>query len=409
MSIPWSKMAQNTPSSVVRDMLQAAQAPGMISLAGGLPAQTSFPLEAIRVAYEKVFMSGAAALQYAETEGYRPLRAKIAERLESKGIPASPDHMLLTTGSQQSIDLVCRILLDPGDRVLVESPTYLAALQVIHSYQAESHGVACDDHGMLPESLEEQLQLHRPKLVYINPTFSNPTGKVWSRERRQQAVDLCRKYGVLILEDDPYGEIRFNPEQLDVPALAELDAVSYDGPSNVIYTSTFSKTVAPGLRTGWILAAPDIVKMAARAKQGADLHSSSIDQRALHALLESFDLDAHIRHISEDYEQRMKTLTTLMAAKAWEGISWNSPQGGMFLWLQFPEGMLASNLFTYGIQEKVCIVPGDSFYAGTPELNRMRINFTHTDPELLPEAVERMDRAIQRWHASLTSDSVVTL
>ncbi|MCK6075460.1 PLP-dependent aminotransferase family protein [Paenibacillus silvae] len=409
MSTPWSKMAQNTPSSVVRDMLQAAQAPGMISLAGGLPAQTSFPLEAIRTAYEKVFMSGSAALQYAETEGYRPLRVKIAERLEGKGLPASPDHMLLTTGSQQSIDLVCRILLDPGDSVLVESPTYLAALQVIQSYQGVSHGVACDDHGMLPESLEEQLQLHRPKLVYINPTFSNPTGKVWSRERRQQAVDLCRKYGVLILEDDPYGEIRFNPEQLDAPALAALDAASYEGPSNVIYTSTFSKTVAPGLRTGWILAAPDIVKIAARAKQGADLHSSSIDQRALHALLETFDLDAHIRYISQDYEQRMRTLTELMSRKSWEGITWNSPQGGMFLWLTLPEGMLASNLFTYGIQEKVCIVPGDSFYAGTPELNRMRINFTHTDPELLPEAVERMDRAIQRWHASSQSDHVVTM
>ncbi|PYE47431.1 PLP-dependent aminotransferase family protein [Paenibacillus barcinonensis] len=409
MSTPWSKMAQNTPSSVVRDMLQAAQAPGMISLAGGLPAQTSFPLEAIRAAYEKVFMSGSAALQYAETEGYRPLRVKIAERLEAKGLPASPDHMLLTTGSQQSIDLVCRILLDAGDSVLVESPTYLAALQVIQSYQGVSHGVACDEHGMLPESLEEQLQLHRPKLVYINPTFSNPTGKVWSRERRQQAVDLCRKYGVLILEDDPYGEIRFNPEQLDAPALAALDAASYEGPSNVIYTSTFSKTVAPGLRTGWILAAPDIVKIAARAKQGADLHSSSIDQRALHALLETFDLDAHIRHISQDYEQRMITLTELMTRKSWEGITWNSPQGGMFLWLTLPEGMLASNLFTYGIQEKVCIVPGDSFYAGTPELNRMRINFTHTDPELLPEAVERMDRAIQRWHASSQSDHVVTM
>lgn len=409
MSTTWSKMAQNTPSSVVRDMLQAAQAPGMISLAGGLPAQTSFPLEAIRLAYEKVFMSGSAALQYAETEGYRPLRVKIAERLESKGLPASPDHMLLTTGSQQSIDLICRILLDPGDRVLVESPTYLAALQVIQSYQGVSHGVACDDHGMLPESLEEQLQLHRPKLVYINPTFSNPTGKIWSRERRQQAVDLCRKYGVLILEDDPYGEIRFNPEQLDAPALASLDAASYEGPSNVIYTSTFSKTVAPGLRTGWILAAPDIVKIAARAKQGADLHSSSIDQRALHALLETFDLDGHIRHISQDYEQRMKKLTTLMASKSWDGITWNSPQGGMFLWLQLPEGMLASNLFTYGIQEKVCIVPGDSFYAGTPELNRMRINFTHTDPELLPEAAQRMDRAIQRWHASNQSEHIVTM
>ena len=409
MNTPWSKMAQNTPSSVVRDMLQAAQAPGMISLAGGLPAQSSFPLEAIRAAYEKVFMGGSAALQYAETEGYRPLRVKIAERLESKGLPASPDHMLLTTGSQQSIDLVCRILVDPGDCVLVESPTYLAALQVIQSYQGISHGVACDEHGMLPESLEEQLKLHRPKLVYINPTFSNPTGKVWSRERRQQAVDLCRKYGVLILEDDPYGEIRFNPEQLDAPALAALDAASYEGPSNVIYTSTFSKTVAPGLRTGWILAAPDIIKIAARAKQGADLHSSSIDQRALHALLETFELDAHIRNISQDYEQRMKKLTSLMASKSWDGITWNSPQGGMFLWLQLPEGMLAGNLFTYGIQEKVCIVPGDSFYAGTPELNRMRIHFTHNDPELLPEAVERMDRASQRWHASNHSDPVVTL
>lgn len=231
----------------------------------------------------------------------------------------SAQEMLLTTGSQQAIDLLCRILIDPGDAVLVEAPTYLAALQVLGSYRADIRVVDSDEQGMLPEHLEEQLRTHRPKLLYAVPTFNNPSGATWSKERREQVVGLCRKYGVLILEDNPYGEIAFDETPgAYPPALAAIDR-SLDGDSCVVYTGTFSKIVAPGLRTGWITGPLELIRVVAKAKQAADLHSSAIDQRALHELLQSFDLEGHIRVISREYQSRMKLLSAELSSRNWEG------------------------------------------------------------------------------------------
>lgn len=401
MKINYADMTNHLGSSAVRDILKITQGKDIISLAGGLPAEELFPAEAIREAYSRVLTGDPSALQYGLTEGYLPLREQIAARLGQQGIPVSSEEMILTTGSQQAIDLLCRILLDPGDTVLVEAPTYLAALQVLGSYRADIQVVKSDEEGLLPEHLEEQLRTHRPKLLYAVPTFNNPSGATWSKVRREQVVELCRKYGVLMLEDNPYGEIRFDesPEAYP-PTLAAIDR-NLGGDTCVVYTGTFSKIVAPGLRTGWIIGPAGLVKMIARAKQAADLHSSTIDQRALHELLLTFDLEAHIRLVSREYKSRMKLLSAELASQSWQDTSFLEPRGGMFLWLSLPARIHTAELLPLAVEQGVAFVPGEVFYSEQPMKNTMRLNFTHTRPELLPLAVQRLTTALSRYEERL--------
>lgn len=397
MKINYAEMTNHLGSSAVRDILKITQGKAIISLAGGLPAEELFPAEAVHDAYNRVLASGSSALQYGLTEGYLPLREQIAARLSSQGIPVTADEMLLTTGSQQAIDLLCRILLDPGDAVLVEAPTYLAALQVLGSYRADIHVVRSDEHGMLPEHLEQQLRTHRPKLLYTVPTFNNPSGATWSTERREQTVELCRRYGVLILEDNPYGEIKFDETPgAYPPALTAIDR-NLEGDPCVVYTGTFSKIVAPGLRTGWITGPSELITVIAKAKQAADLHSSTIDQRALHELLQVFDLESHIRLISREYGSRMKLLSAELTSRNWEGVSFLEPRGGMFLWLTLPQHIHTARLLPLAVEQGVAFVPGEVFYSAEPLENTMRLNFTHTRPELLPVAVQRLEAALSRY------------
>ncbi len=316
MNYRYSAAARNLGSSAVREILKLTQGGDMISLAGGLPAEDLFPLEAVRSAYESVFREDRGVLQYGLTEGYAPLRGAIADRLRLQGMPVSADELLLTTGSQQAIDLICRTLIDPGDAVLVESPTYLAALQVLGSYRAKIIPVDGDEHGMDPDDLERKLALHRPKLLYAVPTFGNPTGHTWSSARRLAVVEACRRHGTPILEDNPYGELSFAPSgQLPPPSLSAV-AHSLGCGDLVLYTGTFSKIVAPALRTGWIAADRSLIAVLARAKQAADLHSGTVDQRALEALLRNFDLAGHIAAVSLEYGVRMKRLSAVLAARA---------------------------------------------------------------------------------------------
>lgn len=406
MKINYAEMTNHLGSSAVREILKITQGNEIISLAGGLPAEELFPVEAVRDAYSRVLTRDVTALQYGLTEGYLPLREQIAARLGQQGIPVSAQEMILTTGSQQAIDLLCRILIDPGDTVLVEAPTYLAALQVLGSYRADIHAVESDEQGMLPEHLEEQLRLHRPKLLYAVPTFNNPSGATWSRERREQVVGLCRRYGVLILEDNPYGEIAFDETPgAYPPTLAAIDR-NQDGDSCVVYTGTFSKIVAPGLRTGWITGPAELIRVVAKAKQAADLHSSAIDQRALHELLQVFDLENHIRLISREYQSRMKLLSAELSSRNWEGASFLEPRGGMFLWLTLPGRINTAELLPLAVEQGVAFVPGEVFYSASPLKNAMRLNFTHTRPELLPLAVQRLESALSRYEESLAPSAL---
>ncbi|MEK5256236.1 PLP-dependent aminotransferase family protein [Paenibacillus sp. FSL F4-0125] len=397
MDIKYSTAANHLGSSAVREILKVTQGNDIISLAGGLPGEDLFPLEAVRDAYNRVLSSDTSALQYGLTEGFTPLRDKIAERLTRQGIPVSASEMILTTGSQQAIDLLCKILLDPGDAVLVEAPTYLAALQVLGSYRADIHTINNDEQGILPDHLENQIQKLRPKLLYAVPTFNNPSGATWSKERREKVVEICRRYNVLILEDNPYGEITFEENKdLYPPSLASIDR-SYGGDYCVAYTGTFSKIVAPALRTGWIIGDSNLIKTIAKAKQAADLHSSTIDQRALDELLLHFDIEQHIRVISREYYSRMKLLSAELRSQNWEGAHFSEPRGGMFLWLTLSQEINTKELLPLAVENGVAFVPGEVFYSSQPLKNKMRLNFTHTPPELIPVAVQRLEKALVEW------------
>lgn len=401
MKIQYAEMTNHLGSSAVRDILKVTQGKDIISLAGGLPGEELFPLAAVQDAYNRALSGSASALQYGLTEGYTPLREAVAARLARQGIPVQASDMLLTTGSQQAIDLFCKVLLNPGDKVLVEAPTYLAALQVLNSYRADIITVEGDAFGMLPEHLEEQLKLHRPKMLYTVPTFNNPSGGSWSRERREQAVALCRRYNVLILEDNPYGEIAFDETPgAYPPSMAAIDRSSGEEQC-VVYTGTFSKIVAPALRTGWITGPSELISVIAKAKQAADLHSSAIDQRALYELLQHFDIDSHIRLISREYHSRMKLLAGELSGERWNGTSFREPRGGMFLWLELPSGIDTTKLLPFAVEQGVAFVPGEVFYAAEPLKNAMRLNFTHTPPQLLPAAVRRLETALERYGQTL--------
>ncbi|WP_442601662.1 aminotransferase-like domain-containing protein [Paenibacillus sp. KN14-4R] len=392
MKFQFSKSLDGFSSSAVRDILKLTQGKSIISFAGGLPAEELFPLDAVSEAFQRVMAQGKSALQYGLTEGYIPLRQSIANWMGEKGIQVSIDQMLLTTGSQQAIDLLTRIYIDPGDVILVEEPTYLAAIQVFQSRGAKIVSVSGDKDGLDPDDLKAKINEHHPKMIYVIPTFSNPTGKVWSLERRQSVLNICREAEVLILEDDPYGEIKFGDTET-YPSIFALSGQA-EG-SCVVYTSTFSKTVAPALRTGWVVGDPELIRNMSRMKQAADLHSSTLDQQTLHQLMEHFDLNQHIRTIRAHYEERMRLMADLLTERNWPGVTWIEPKGGMFFWVELPEGIRAEELLPKAVEQGVAFVPGYPFYAGNAKHNTMRLNYTHSDRESLIEGMNRLDRAIQ--------------
>jgi 2-aminoadipate transaminase len=399
MEYAYSRTVDALTSSAVREILKLTQGSQVISLAGGLPAEDFFPIDEMREAFNRAFDQGAKALQYGLTDGYIPLREWIVDRMKKKNIHVGIDNMILTTGSQQAVDLLSRIYLDEGDVVLVENPTYLAALQLFQFRGIRAVPVDGDENGMDLDDLFKKIQQYRPKMVYVVPTFANPTGKVWSLERRLGLLRLCREHNVLILEDDPYGELQFDGTD-PYPTIFSLD--QHPNGSAVIYTSTFSKTVAPALRTGWAIGDREVIQTMVRAKQAVDLHSSSIDQLALYQLLSHFDLDRHIAKIREEYRKRMQVMVDLLSRQGWTDIKWNQPKGGMFLWVELPEYVNAEQLLVHSVQEGVAFVPGSPFYAAEPKVNTLRLNFTHTDPESMQIAVTRFAKAVSEYCQSVT-------
>lgn len=392
MEYLFSKLSERVKTSAVREILKLTQGESVISFAGGLPSEELFPVEAVRKAFLQVFEGGNRSLQYGLTEGFMPLRAAIADRMAKKGMAVEPDQVLLATGSQQVLDLVTRVLIDPDDVILVENPTYLAALQVFSGSGATVVPIAGDENGPDVADLVAKISEYKPRLFYAIPTFSNPTGAVWSIGRRLAILEACRAHDVVILEDDPYGELQFDPS-LRIPTLYALQQ-QVDG-AVVVYTSTFSKIVAPAVRTGWVTGPAEIISAVARAKQSADLHSSSLDQQALYFLLRDFDLDGHIANICHTYKDQMDWMTRLLADYRWPGVTWNRPAGGMFLWLKLPPEMNAERLLKIAVAEGVAFVPGFPFYASDPHLNTLRMNYTHGGKEEIREGMIRFARAFE--------------
>ncbi|GIP38879.1 aminotransferase [Paenibacillus sp. J31TS4] len=397
MEYRFSESMKLFQSSAVRDILKLTQGRSIISFAGGLPAEELFPIEAVKNAAAAAFDQGKGALQYGLTEGYTPLREALAERMAAKGMNVTANEMILTTGSQQVIDLLTRVYIDPGDVILVQQPTYLAALQVFQARGAKVVSVAGDENGPDLEDTARKIAEYKPKMLYAVPTFSNPTGFVWSLDRREGILNLCTENDILLLEDDPYGELQYGSEET-YPSIFSLRGSAQGSP--VVYTSTFSKTVAPALRTGWAIGDPAVIRMMAQAKQAADLHSSTLDQQTLYQLLVSFDLDAHIRLIRRHYEDRMRLMTKLLGELDVPGLKWNEPKGGMFLWLQLPEGLKAETLMVKAVEEGVAFVPGSTFFADNPQYNTIRMNFTHSNPEEMKLGMERLERAMKACLAS---------
>jgi 2-aminoadipate transaminase len=394
---------RSAKSSPVRELLALTERPGVISFAGGLPAPELFDVAGLRAAFAAVLESeaGARALQYSTTEGNPALRAAIADRLSSRGVSTGVDDLLITSGSQQALTLVATLLLEPGDRVLVEEPSYLAALQCFQLAQAECVPVPCDEDGLIPEALEPLIVQHRPKLLYTVPTFHNPTGRTLPLERRRRLVALADRTGVWVVEDDPYGELRYAGEP--VPALASMA----EADARVLSVSTLSKTVAPGLRLGWVRAPRSLLRPLTIAKQAADLHSSTIDQAAAAVWLAATDLDAHVAGLRAAYGARRDALLNGLAAALPPGSTHNWPEGGMFVWARLPEGWDAAALLPRALEREVAYVPGEHFFSGPPDRASLRLSFTTHQPDEIAHGLDRLAEAV-REHADCMGAAVAS-
>jgi 2-aminoadipate transaminase len=407
MSTPWAhRFAQRTKSvksSTIRELLKLTQRPEVISFAGGLPAPDVFPVERFETACHRVLEAkGPMALQYSASEGYTPLREYLAQKMAKYRIIAGPENVLITSGSQQALDLIGKLLINPGDRILVEAPTYLGALQAFNVYGAEYVSVPVDHDGLRTGELEEALR-SGPKFMYVLPNFQSPGGVTLCEPRRHELVLLADKYGIPIIEDDPYGQLRF--EGAHLPPLLVLDRDNLrrdDGKlGNVIYLSTFSKTLAPGLRLGWIVAPPDVITKLVQLKQGADLHTSTFDQMVAYEVVHDGFLDEHVKKIRAVYRERRDVMLAALTEYFPPEVTWTHPQGGLFLWVTLPEGLDLEHLFQAGLRENVAFVPGDCFYSDGDEGRRhMRLNFSHSTPQQIREGVRRLGLAVAREMAA---------
>lgn len=377
--------------NAIREILKLTQQPDVISFGGGLPSPDSFPVRSL----ERIVAGGfgptfASLMQYATTEGYPPLLEFLATWVKERGIDATPDQICALTGSQQGIELACKALLDPGDAVLVESPTYLAALQVIRLYQGRPVSVACDQEGMSPDALREAIKKERPKLIYVVPTFRNPSGETWSADRRREIAQLAAEAGVPIVEDDPYGLLRYDGEP--VPALKAMDPGE-----NVIYLGSFSKIISPGLRVGYAIAPPSLLRPMVIGKQAVDVHTSTLSQWIVSEFCRSAEFTEHIERVRADYRVKRDAMLRALETHFPGGVHWTRPEGGLFLWVTLPEGASTSMLLREALKERVAFIPGTPFFADGSGENTMRLNFSNATLEKIEEGISRIGKVLAQW------------
>src|SRR5271157_755288 len=390
MAAPWAhRYAQRTKSaksSIIRELLKLTQRPEVISFGGGLPAPEVFPVARFQEACQHVLSTQAfAALQYGPTEGYPPLRELIVAQMARYGILATVDNVLIT-----------KLLINRGDRILVESPTYLGALQAFDLMGAEYVTVPIDDHGLQTSEMERALR-SGPKFMYILPNFQNPGGVTLSRSRRDELVLLSDKYGIPIIEDDPYGQLRYEGEH--IPPLVVLDRTNLQRDNgyhlgNVIYLSTYSKAMAPGLRLGWIVAPPDVITHLVQLKQSADLHTSTFIQMVAYEVARDGFLDEHVKLIRRIYSERRDAMLEALHNYFPPEVSWTHPKGGLFLWVTLPPGIDTMKLLDTALRQDVAFVPGDPFYPGGDTGSHMRLNFSNAPPEQIREGIRRLSIAV---------------
>ncbi|MGV8907620.1 MAG: PLP-dependent aminotransferase family protein [Propionicimonas sp.] len=374
-------------TSPVREILAVLSRGDVISFAGGIPDASLFEMADFRAAFDHVFThQGARALQYASTRGEPELREQVAARL-SRNLPTTPDQVQVTSGSQEGIFLVGQVLLDPGDVVLVEQPTYLAAVQAFTLAGARLVPVATDEHGMLPDALATAIATHHPKFVYLIPNFQNPTGRSMPGERRQAVADVLLRTRVPLLEDDPYGELRFDGDA--APPLASLPGMS----AQTVLLNSASKVMAPGVRIGWLRAEGAILGSLEVAKQAVGLQSAVTDQLAVAHYLATCDLDAHIARVVEVYRQRRDAMAAGLASILPAGASVTRPEGGMFLWVRLGGTVDTALRLPTALEEGVAYVPGWAFFARDPDRSTMRLSFVTNHVDVIAEGLSRLGRA----------------
>ena len=386
---PLSARLADVQSSPVRDILKLTQRAEVISFAGGLPAPELFPAEMVAQAFAAALAPTvvARALQYSTTEGDPELRELLAHRLTARGLDAAAGEILVTTGSQQALGLVASVLADPGDVILVENPSYLAALQCFGFAGARLVPAPCDEHGLDPDELPALIERHHPKFLYVVPTFQNPTGRTLPSERRGRLAQIAAEHGLWLVEDDPYGELRYDGEPLKPIA-------SYPGARDrTVTVSTLSKVLAPGLRIGFLRAPEALLGPLTVAKQAADLHTSTVDQHAARISLQTGRLDDHVALICAEYRRRRDALLGGLAQALPDGSTHNHPDGGMFVWARLPEGWDATELLRRALEHDVAFVPGAPFYATDPDPRTLRLSFTTHRPAEIVEGLMRLGRA----------------
>lgn len=383
----FSTLASGLKASEIREILKLTTQPEIISFAGGLPAPEFFPIEELKkVDAEILEKEGMQAVQYGTTEGYLPLREKIAEHMKTAfGVDCSAEELMITSGSQQGLSLLSQIFLDPDDVVLVESPTYLGAINAFTLQHPRFIEVPTDEQGIIPEALEKILQEHGKavRLMYVIPEFQNPTGITWTEERRKAFMKVVGAYDFPIIEDDPYGELRYDGEKMK--ALKSLDTKG-----QLIFLGSFSKIFMPGLRLAWMAASPAILDKAVKLKQAVDLQSSSFAQRQAYYYMKRYDINEHVRNLVQVYGKRRTLMCETMKQYFPQGITFTYPEGGLFTWVTLPEGMDATALMPKVLAEKVAYVPGGPFYPHGGHRNHFRLNYSNMPEDRIVEGVKRL-------------------
>ncbi|MDH0865724.1 PLP-dependent aminotransferase family protein [Mitsuaria sp. GD03876] len=398
---PWTqaRRAARMNPSIIREILKVTEKPGILSMAGGLPSADTFPVEAIKTACDRVLTHNAKeALQYAASEGFAPLREWVAAKVASLGLKVSPDQVLITSGSQQGLDLVGKLLCDAGAPVAVETPTYLGALQAFTPYEPIFASLASDDEGPLPAAIEA-LPHDAPgtRFAYLLPNYQNPTGRVMSAQRREAVVAAARKAGVPIVEDNPYGDLWF-----DQPAPPSLSAL---WPEGSVYLGSFSKVLTPGFRLGYIVAPTELYPKLLQAKQAADLHTPGFNQRVVHEVIKGGFLDEHVPKIRARYKANRDAMAKALAECLPPGCEWQTPEGGMFFWIRLPEGLDAMALLPRAVDAGIAYVPGAAFYAHQPDPRTLRLSFVTLTPDLIAEGVDKLGRVLHEALALTTAET----
>ena len=390
MKLNYAKRMDNIKASEIRELLKLTQRPEIISFAGGLPAPESFPIaELIEIGAKVLKETGTQALQYGATEGYQPLREAIAGRMGKVKVDAVADDVVVTSGSQQGLDFAAKIFINPDDIIICESPTYLGAINAFKAYEPKFVEIGMDKDGMIMEDLENALKNNdKVKFIYVIPDFQNPSGKTWSVERRIKLVELANKYDVAIVEDNPYGELRFEGEIL--PAVKH-----YDTEGRVIFLGTFSKILCPGLRLGWVVASPEILDKFTLVKQGADLQSSTISQMEAARFLEEYNIDGHIQNIIKLYRVRRDLMMKTIEEEFPKEAVYTYPEGGLFTWVTLPDYMNARELAVKALEQNVAYVPGGSFYANGGNENTFRLNYSNMNEEKIVEGIKRLGQVLK--------------